>query len=67
MPGLGGDVPARPGLILQQIAGGDNSPALEKVAIYGAEWARLYDNEKLGFHKIIKNFYYPYRWGSNSM
>ena len=26
-----------------------------------------YDDEKLGFYKIVKNFYYPGWWESNSM
>ena len=64
MFGRGDGVPARPGLILQQIAGGDGFPTPEKVAIYGAEGARPYGNEKLGLHKIIKRFFIAHADGN---
>ena len=64
--GLGGDVLAKLGVIPQQIPGGDIYPALEKGTIDGAEWVGPYDDEKLGFFKVIKNFYYPGWWESNS-
>jgi TRAP-type mannitol/chloroaromatic compound transport system substrate-binding protein len=57
---------ARLGVIPQQIPGGDIYPALEKGTIDGAEWVGPYDDEKLGFYKVIKNFYYPGWWESNS-
>jgi TRAP-type mannitol/chloroaromatic compound transport system substrate-binding protein len=46
----------------QQIAGGDIYPALEKGTIDGAEWVGPYDDEKLGFYKVAKNYYYPAWW-----
>ena len=46
----------------QQIAGGDIYPALEKGTIDAAEWVGPYDDEKLGFYKVAKNYYYPGWW-----
>jgi len=46
----------------QQIAGGDIYPALEKGTIDAAEWVGPYDDEKLGFNKIAKYYYYPGWW-----
>jgi TRAP-type mannitol/chloroaromatic compound transport system substrate-binding protein len=45
-----------------QIAASDIYPALEKGAIDAAEWVGPYDDEKLGFFKIAKNYYYPGWW-----
>ena len=50
--------------MIQQIAGGDGFPTPEKLAIYGAEGARPYGNEKLGFHKIIKRFFIAHADGN---
>jgi TRAP-type mannitol/chloroaromatic compound transport system substrate-binding protein len=50
------------GAVPQQIAGGDIYPALEKGAIDAAEWVGPYDDEKLGFQKIAKYYYYPGWW-----
>jgi TRAP-type mannitol/chloroaromatic compound transport system substrate-binding protein len=50
------------GVIPQQIAGGDIYPALEKGTIDGAEWVGPYDDEKLGFYKVAKYYYYPGWW-----
>src|SRR3954470_22991993 len=60
--GTGGTVLARLGVVPQQIAGGDIYPALEKGTIDGAEWVGPYDDEKLGFFKVAKNYYYPAWW-----
>jgi TRAP-type mannitol/chloroaromatic compound transport system substrate-binding protein len=46
----------------QQIAGGDIYPALEKGTIDAAEWVGPYDDEKLGFYKVAKHYYYPGWW-----
>ena len=46
----------------QQIAGGDIYPALEKGTIDAAEWVGPYDDEKLGFYKVAKYYYYPGWW-----
>ena len=50
------------GGVPQQIAGGDIYPALEKGTIDAAEWVGPYDDEKLGFYKIAKYYYYPGWW-----
>ena len=60
--GLGGNVFAALGAVPQQIAGGDIYPALEKGTIDAAEWVGPYDDEKLGFYQVAKNYYYPGWW-----
>jgi TRAP-type mannitol/chloroaromatic compound transport system substrate-binding protein len=50
------------GVVPQQIAGGDIYPALEKGTIDAAEWVGPYDDEKLGFVKVAKYYYYPGWW-----
>src|SRR5438105_8631640 len=60
--GFAGTVIAKLGAVPQQIAGGDIYPALEKGTIDAAEWVGPYDDEKLGFHKIAKYYYYPGWW-----
>jgi TRAP-type mannitol/chloroaromatic compound transport system substrate-binding protein len=49
-------------VVTQQIAGGDIYPALEKGTIDAAEWVGPYDDEKLGFNKVAKYYYYPGWW-----
>ena len=66
IPGIGGEVLARLGVIPQSLPGGDIYPALEKGAIDAAEWIGPYDDEKLGFYKIAPHYYYPGFWESNS-
>src|SRR5262249_45327127 len=44
------------------LAGGDIYPALEKGTIDAAEWVGPYDDERLGFQKIAKYYYYPGWW-----
>ena len=60
--GLGGEIQAMLGMVPQQIPGGDIYPALEKGTIDAAEWVGPYDDEKLGFYKVAKNYYYPGWW-----
>jgi len=62
IPGLGGKVMKRMGVSTQVIAGGEIYPALERGAIDATEWVGPYDDAKLGFHKIAKNYYYPGWW-----
>jgi TRAP-type mannitol/chloroaromatic compound transport system substrate-binding protein len=50
------------GVVPQQLAGGDIYPALEKGTIDAAEWVGPYDDEKLGFAKVAKYYYYPGFW-----
>ncbi|MEO6567100.1 MAG: TRAP transporter substrate-binding protein [Casimicrobiaceae bacterium] len=60
--GFAGTVLAKLGAVPQQIAAGDIYPALEKGTIDAAEWVGPYDDEKLGFYKVAKNYYYPGWW-----
>jgi TRAP-type mannitol/chloroaromatic compound transport system substrate-binding protein len=60
--GFAGKVLAKLGVVPQQIAGGDIYPALEKGTIDAAEWVGPYDDEKLGFYKVAKYYYYPGWW-----
>ena len=67
IPGLGGQVMARLGAVPQALPGGDIYPALERGAIDATEWVGPYDDEKLGFYKIAKHYYYPGWWEPCSM
>lgn len=60
--GLAGKVLSTLGVVPQQLAGGDIYPALEKGTIDAAEWCSPYDDEKLGFAKIVRNYYTPGWW-----
>ncbi len=60
--GFAGEVLARLGAVPQQIPGGDVYPSLEKGTIDAAEWIGPYDDEKLGFQKVAKYYYYPGWW-----
>src|SRR2546421_3819973 len=60
--GFAGKVIEKMGAVPQQIAGGDIYPALEKGTIDAAEWVGPYDDEKLGFNKVAKFYYYPGWW-----
>ncbi len=62
IPGLGGAVMDRLGVTVQVLAGGDIYPALERGAIDATEWVGPYDDEKLGFHKAARYYYYPGWW-----
>jgi len=62
IPGLGGEVMSRMGATVQVLAGGDIYPALERGAIDATEWIGPCDDEKLGFHKVAKYYYYPGWW-----
>ena len=64
--GLAGQVIAKMGGVPQQIGGGDIYPALEKGTIDAAEWVGPYDDEKLGFNKVAKYYYYPGWWEGNA-
>ena len=60
--GTGGLPLQKLGVVPQQIAGGDIYPSLEKGTIDAAEWVGPYDDEKLGFNKVAKYYYYPGWW-----
>jgi len=62
IPGIGGQIMARLGVVPQTLPGSDVYPALERGAIDAAEWVGPYDDEKLGFHRIARHYYYPGWW-----
>jgi TRAP-type mannitol/chloroaromatic compound transport system substrate-binding protein len=62
IPGLGGEVMSALGVSVQQLPGGEIYTALEMDRIDATEWVGPYDDEKLGFHKVAKNYYYPGWW-----
>jgi TRAP-type mannitol/chloroaromatic compound transport system substrate-binding protein len=65
--GFGAAVIAKVGMLSQQLAGGEIYPALEKGNIDAAEWIGPYDDEKLGFFKVAKFYYYPGWWEGGAM
>lgn len=60
--GIAGQMLSRLGVVPQQIPPADIYPALEKGTIDAAEWVGPYDDEKLGFNKVAKYYYYPGFW-----
>lgn len=65
--GLAGQILERLGVVPQQIGGADIYPALERGTIDAAEWVGPYDDEKLGFQKVAKFYYYPGWWEGSAM
>jgi TRAP-type mannitol/chloroaromatic compound transport system substrate-binding protein len=65
--GFGGKIMSQVGVVPQQIAGGEIYQALEKGTIDAAEWVGPYDDEKLGFYKVAKFYYYPGWWEGGAM
>jgi TRAP-type mannitol/chloroaromatic compound transport system substrate-binding protein len=65
--GTGGAILARLGVVPQQIAPADIYPALEKGALDAVEFVGPYDDEKLGFNKVAKYYYYPGFWEGGAM
>ncbi len=62
IPGLGGKVMDALGVSVQNLPGGDIYQALERGAIDATEWVGPFDDERLGFHKIARNYIYPGWW-----
>jgi TRAP-type mannitol/chloroaromatic compound transport system substrate-binding protein len=60
--GFAGNVVKKLGVVPQLIAPGDIYPALEKGVIDAVEWVGPADDEKLGFVKVAKYYYYPGWW-----
>jgi TRAP-type mannitol/chloroaromatic compound transport system substrate-binding protein len=60
--GWGGAVLTKLGVVPQQLGAADIYPALEKGTIDAAEWIGPYDDEKLGFNKVVKFYYAPGWW-----
>ena len=62
IPGLGGEVMAELGVNVQVLPGGEVFLALDRGAIDAAEWTGPYDDEKLGFARAARFYYYPGWW-----
>jgi TRAP-type mannitol/chloroaromatic compound transport system substrate-binding protein len=62
IPGLGGTVMSKLGVIPQQITPGDIYPSLERGTIDAAEWAGPHDDFKMGMHKVAPFYYAPGWW-----
>ena len=62
IPGMGGKVMSRLGVTVQVLPGGEIYPALERGVIDATEWVGPYDDEKAGFYKIAKFYYFPGWW-----
>jgi len=60
--GFAGKVVERIGGVPQNIPGGEIYQALEKGTIDAAEWVGPYDDLKMGFYKVAKNYAYPGWW-----
>src|SRR3546814_3234085 len=60
--GFAGAVLSRMGVVPQQIAGGDIYPSLEKGTLDAVEFVGPVDDEKLGFQKVAKYYYYHGWW-----
>jgi TRAP-type mannitol/chloroaromatic compound transport system substrate-binding protein len=65
--GFPGRVIQKLGGVPQLIGAPDIYPSLEKGVIDAAEWVGPYDDEKLGFYKVAKNYYTPGWWEGGSM
>jgi TRAP-type mannitol/chloroaromatic compound transport system substrate-binding protein len=62
IPGFGGDVMQALGVSVQNMPGGEIYTSLETARIDATEWVGPYDDEKLGFYKAVKNYYFPGWW-----
>ena len=62
IPGMGGKVMSRLGVTVQVLPGSEIYPALERGVIDATEWIGPYDDQKAGFYKIAKFYYYPGWW-----
>ncbi len=65
--GMGGEVLSRLGVVPQLVAPGDIYPSLERGALDAVEFVGPYDDEKLGFYKVAKYYYYPGFWEGGAM
>jgi TRAP-type mannitol/chloroaromatic compound transport system substrate-binding protein len=65
--GFAGSLIAKVGAVPQQLAAGDIYPALEKGTLDACEWVGPHDDEKLGFYKIAKYYYYPGWWEGSAL
>ncbi|MBI2204998.1 MAG: TRAP transporter substrate-binding protein DctP [Candidatus Rokubacteria bacterium] len=59
IPGLGGKVVAKAGGTVTLLPVGDIFPSLERGVIDATEWVGPLQDERAGFHKAAKLYYYP--------
>ena len=62
IPGIGGEVMKRLGVLVQVLPGGEIFLALERGTIDAAEFVGPYDDEKLGLQNAAPFYYYPGWW-----
>lgn len=67
LAGFGADVLARHGVLPQLIPTAEVYSSLASGKVDGTEFVGPYDDEKLGFHKIAKYYYYPGWWEGGVM
>ncbi|MDQ5911470.1 MAG: hypothetical protein QG599_3568 [Pseudomonadota bacterium] len=67
IPGFGAEIFSALGAVPQALPGAEIYPALERGAVDAAEWIGPYDDEKLGFYKVAKFYYYPAWWEPGTM
>ncbi len=60
--GVFGEGMAKLGVVAQNMPAGDLYQALEKGTLDAVEFVGPYDDEKLGFNKVAKYYYYPGWW-----
>ena len=60
--GVFGESMAKLGVVAQNMPAGDVYQALEKGTLDAVEFVGPYDDEKLGFNKVAKYYYYPGWW-----
>ena len=60
--GLFGEAMAKLGVVAQNMPAGEVYQALEKGTLDATEFVGPYDDERLGFQKVAKNYYYPGWW-----
>ncbi len=62
IPGFGGEILSRLGVVTQNIAASDIYSSLEKGTIDATEFVGPYDDEKLGLQAVAPYYYYPGFW-----
>ncbi|HEX5513889.1 MAG TPA: twin-arginine translocation signal domain-containing protein [Gammaproteobacteria bacterium] len=67
IPGFGGEIMAALGVNVQTLAAAEIYPALERGVIDATEFVGPYDDEKLGFWQVAKNYYAPAWWEQSAM
>jgi TRAP-type mannitol/chloroaromatic compound transport system substrate-binding protein len=60
--GLFGEAMAKLGVVAQNMPAGEVYQALEKGTLDATEFVGPYDDEKLGFNKVARFYYYPGWW-----